>query len=116
MKKTVRSDYQLIISPETFIRDGFSRRGITDEELAERCEEIKAAINRHVDGVAGVRIKFASYQACSFCGHEWSEITKKDLALGPPYYDEHSIPGEPGCCDEAIAEFRAKRGIPQADA
>jgi hypothetical protein len=115
MKKTARSDFGLTVVPSTYVSEGFRRRGLTNEELAVRCEEIKSDILRHADNVAGVRITFTSKEVCSFCGLEWCEITQENIT-GPAahFYDEHSIPGEPGCCDEAIAEFRAKRNIPQA--
>jgi hypothetical protein len=39
-------------------------------------------------------------------------MTPEYLADRELWPDEHSVEGEPVCCDKAINEFRAERGIP----
>lgn len=51
---------------------------------------------------------------CTHCRAEFEALTAMDPVDFPNcMQDEHSVEGEPVCCDAAIAEFRTERGIPQ---
>jgi len=87
-KKTVKSNYRVVIYPEM---GGASWR----EGKAEReCEEIKAQVIRHVDGVSRrnpqVFIEFDSDGVCEFCGRPWETDPDDSYPL---------------CCDAAVEEW-----------
>lgn len=49
---------------------------------------------------------------CTYCGSEFEALAAEDAAHEANCQDEHSVEGEPVCCEKAIVEFRAERGIP----
>ncbi|GAA3717871.1 hypothetical protein [Streptomyces tremellae] len=120
MKKTTRDDFEVVITPRRLGDLGWmsvsDRMASSDPErdVRERCEEIAAAVKRHVDNVAAVEVRFTETHTCSFCGYDWEVLTAEAIAKYPTMtQDERSVEGEPVCCEKAIAEFRTERGIPQ---
>ncbi|WP_336214725.1 hypothetical protein [Nonomuraea sp. LPB2021202275-12-8] len=102
MKREIRSNYRLILTPD--LRDAFPRG---DHEAALlQLSDMCAAIRRHVDNVAQVKVEFDTRSVCSFCGYDWEEVTAADLSSHPDDYEGHVL-GEPMCCDQAATEFRA---------
>ncbi|MCU8589356.1 hypothetical protein [Streptomyces sp. A13(2022)] len=114
MKETIRDNYRLELTPDTF---GY-RRNIVDDHNAMRglLEEIERAVRRHVDGVHQVLPRWDSRDVCSHCGCGWEVLTAEEAADYSTNVDEHSVEGEPVCCEQAIDEFRAERKIPLLDA
>ena len=109
MKKTIREDYRIEITPATW------RDGLSHEQMRELLVELEKSVRRHVDGLDGVTQRWTTRYECSHCGLEWEVLTAWQ-AKGERYrQDEHSAEGEPVCCDKAIAEFRAERGLPLLD-
>lgn len=51
-------------------------------------------------------------ELCTLCRDEYEALTADEAADSSTNVDEHSVEGEPVCCDKAIAEFRTERGIP----
>jgi hypothetical protein len=49
---------------------------------------------------------------CTHCRAEFEALGAEEATDDSTNQDEHSVEGEPVCCYEAIAEFRAERGIP----
>jgi hypothetical protein len=91
MRKTIREDYRIEITPATW------RDGLSHEQMRGLLADLEKSVRRHVDGFDGVTQRWSTRYECSHCGLEW---------------EAHSVEGEPVCCEEAIAEFRAERGIP----
>ncbi len=134
MKRTVHSNHRIEVRPDTTVRRGFYRQslnGVLDtdgvnREMAARCEEIRRAVLKHVDGLAlaadnytapgAVRVMFDSRDECSFCSREWEELTQslidESAELGKPdewFEDPVDGPGLPLCCDAAQQEWREQR-------
>lgn len=80
-------------------------------DYRRRCEEIAAEL-RHRPQVEGVTVTCTETHTCSHCGLSWEVLTAEEAADASTNVDEHSVEGEPVCCDKAIVEFRAERGIP----
>lgn len=111
MKKTIRDNYRVELSPDTFGH----RRNIVDDHDAMRglLDEIERQVRRHVDGVHQVLPRWDSRDVCSHCDCGWEVLTAADVAKGGhAVVDEHSTAGEPACCEQAIAEFRSWHKIP----
>ncbi|MFJ4917192.1 hypothetical protein [Streptomyces sp. NPDC088726] len=49
---------------------------------------------------------------CTHCRAEFEELGAAEALIASCRLDDHSVEGEPVCCDKAIAEFRTGRGIP----
>jgi hypothetical protein len=81
-------------------------------DYRRRCEELLAEMKKQPH-ISGGRVLCVETHACSLCGYGWEELTAEQAADPESRLDEHSVEGEPVCCDKAIAEFRAERGIPQ---
>ncbi|MFE6931804.1 hypothetical protein ACFVDT_07205 [Streptomyces sp. NPDC057699] len=121
MKKTTREDYRIVITPRRLgdlgwmsISDRMASSDI-ERDTRERCEAIVKQVKRHVDNVGSVEMQFSEVHTCSYCCLTWEELTAAE-ATNPSYQqDEHSIEGEPVCCDKAIDEFRAARDIPAVE-
>lgn len=110
MKKTTRDDYRIEVRPDLrYVRA--STLTDHDKMLALRAD-IERAIERHVDDIAGTVVRFDVRHECSHCGLGWEVLSAEEAADPPSRADEHSVEGEPVCCTDAIAEFRAERGIP----
>jgi hypothetical protein len=114
MKKTVRENYRVEVTSD--IRG----RALPKDEKAYHATMINLLadlvrqINKHVEDTDGVNAVWDTRYVCSHCGLAWAPMTAAQAAWSDRRYhlDEHSIEGEPGCCDKAIAEFRTERGIP----
>jgi hypothetical protein len=78
----------------------------------KRCEVLRDGLLQHPN-VVEARIECDEEHRCSHCGYTWEELTPEDVVDFTNLIDQHSIPGEPVCCDKAIEEFRTERGIPQ---
>lgn len=89
------------------------RLASTDVEgdYRRRCEELLAALLEKPHVREG-RVACTETHTCSHCGYAWEVLTAEEAADHSTNYDEHSVEGEPCCCEKAIAEFRAERGIP----
>lgn len=92
------------------ISDTLASRDV-DGDYRRRCEELLDALlrNRHVQ--TG-RVTCKETHVCSHCRLRWEVLTADQVVDEANCLDEHCVEGEPVCCDEAIAEFRAERGIP----
>lgn len=84
-----------------------------DAETAyrERCDSIAAEL-RNRPHVADVTVACTETHVCSHCRLRWEVLTAEQAVDRRHRQDEHSVDGEPVCCDRAIAEFRAEHGIP----
>lgn len=81
-----------------------------EADYRRRCDEIVAEL-RNRPQVAELTVQCTETHSCSHCGLGW-EVLTAEQALDPEYrQDEHSIAGEPVCCDKAVAEFRVEHGI-----
>jgi hypothetical protein len=81
-------------------------------DYERRCQAIAAEL-RKLRQVDDVEVHFEENHTCSHCHLSWEVLDAKDVDLYPHcMQDEHSAVGEPVCCEKAIAEFRAERGIP----
>ncbi|MFD0078184.1 hypothetical protein ACFVIY_37785 [Streptomyces sp. NPDC127166] len=76
-----------------------------------RCEDIADELRRRPQ-VEDVSVCCTETHTCSHCGLGWEELTADEAADTSTNQDEHSVEGEPVCCEDAIAEFRTERGIP----
>lgn len=90
--------------------DSLASRDI-DGDYQRRCEEILAALLAKPHVREG-RVTCTETHTCSHCDLRWEVLTAEEAADDSINQDEHSVEGEPVCCEAAIAEFRAERGIP----
>ncbi|MEU4256319.1 hypothetical protein AB0B42_00435 [Streptomyces fradiae] len=110
MKKTIRDNYRIEITPDTW---ALGRKGQQDHNAMQRLlADIERAVQRHVNGIEQVVSLWDTHEECSHCGCVWEVLTADDVARGGLLPDEHSVEGEPVCCEAAVNEFRAERGIP----
>lgn len=99
------------LGPGMSVGDQWSGRDI-DAAYKERCEAMLAELLR-APHVRSGRVTCTETHTCSHCGYAWEVLTATDLtAFTDCMQDEHSVEGEPVCCDKAIAEFRTERGLP----
>ncbi|MFF9690280.1 hypothetical protein [Streptomyces sp. NPDC014623] len=98
------------LGPGMSVGDQWSGRDI-DAAYKERCEAMLAELLR-APHVRGGRVTCTETHTCSHCGYGWEVLTADEAADYSTNQDEHSVEGEPVCCDKAIAEFRTERGIP----
>lgn len=94
----------------TSVSDSLVSRDI-DGDYRTRCEEMLAELLRRPHVKSG-RVTCKETHTCSFCGCGWEVLTADDAVDASVNQDEHSVEGEPVCCEQAIAEFRTERGIP----
>ncbi|MFF4834044.1 hypothetical protein [Streptomyces sp. NPDC001315] len=106
MKKTIRENYRVEITPDPW------RSGRSHEQMRGLLADLEKAVRRHVDGVGDMVQRWDTREECSHCGYAWEVLTAREAADPRNQQDEHSVEGEPVCCEKAIAEFRAERGIP----
>lgn len=114
----VGNPFELEIAPQRIgdlgwvsVSDSLVSRDV-DGDYRCRCEELLAELLKRPH-VNGGRVTCTETHTCSHCHLEWEELTADEAADWSTNQDEHSVEGEPVCCYAAIAEFRAKRGIPQ---
>jgi hypothetical protein len=93
--------------------DSLASRDV-EGDYRRRCEEIAAAL-RGRPQVEDVRVTCTETHTCSYCRLRWEVLTADEAADDSTNQDEHSVEGEPVCCEWAIDEFRAERGIPRLD-
>jgi hypothetical protein len=113
----VGEPFEIVVAPRRLgdlgyvsMSDSLASKDI-DGDYRRRCEELLAEMRKkpHVrDG----RVTCTETHVCSHCDLEWEELTAEEAADDSTNQDEHSVEGEPNCCDAAIDEFRAERGIP----
>ncbi|MFB7285489.1 hypothetical protein [Actinacidiphila glaucinigra] len=82
-----------------------------DGDYRRRCEQIAAGL-RQMSHVDEVTVTCTETHTCSLCGCGWEVLTAEEAADTASNQDEHSVEGEPVCCEAAIDEFRAERGLP----
>jgi hypothetical protein len=110
VKKVIRDKYRVELTPDTW---GYPASLRNDHEAMRRLmADVEKAVKRHVDGVEQVVSRWNTREECSYCGYAWEVLTAAEAADDSTNQDEHSVEGEPVCCEAAIAEFRAERGIP----
>lgn len=80
-------------------------------DYRRRCEELLAALLEKPHVREG-RVECTETHTCSLCGYGWDVLTAEEAANPGNRQDEYTVEGEPVCCEAAIAEFRAERGIP----
>jgi hypothetical protein len=80
-------------------------------DYRRRCDEIVAEL-RNRPQVEETTVTCTESHTCSHCGYGWEVLTADEAADNSTNIDEHSVEGEPVCCDKAIVEFRTERGLP----
>ena len=110
MKKVIRDNYRIELTPDTFR----VRASVLNDHNAMRgmLADIEQAVKRHVDGVEQMIPRWDTREECSHCGYAWEVLSAAEAADDSTNQDEHSVEGEPVCCEAGINEFRAERGIP----
>lgn len=103
MRREIHTHYRLVVRPD--LRDILPRGN--HDATHRLLDDIAAAVRRHVDSVASVTVRWDTRAECSHCGYEWETVTADDLESRPADY-EGLLLGEPVCCDQAAAEFRAE--------
>lgn len=110
MKKVIRDNYRVEVSPDTW---HLRASVLTDHEAMRRLlADIERAVKRHVDDIGDVVQRWDTREECSHCGYVWEVLSATEAADPRNRHDEHSVEGEPVCCEAGINEFRAERGIP----
>lgn len=91
------------------VSDNMISRDI-EGDYRRRCEDIAAELRRlpHVDEA---HVACTETHFCSHCQLPWEVLTAAEADDPANRQDEHSVEGEPVCCDKAIAEFRTERGV-----
>lgn len=85
----------------------------TQADSGERgCELIRKGLLKHPN-VKEVRIESDQHDNCSHCNGQWEELRNNSEVAEFGQDDRLSVIGEPVCCEPAINEFRAERGIRQ---
>ncbi|MFI1702016.1 hypothetical protein ACH419_39550 [Streptomyces bobili] len=82
-----------------------------DGDYRKRCEELLAELLKKPHVKSG-RVTCKETHFCSHCDLGWEVLTAEEAADVSTNQDEHSVEGEPVCCEAGINEFRAERGIP----
>ncbi|MFD4968877.1 hypothetical protein [Streptomyces sp. NPDC058424] len=90
--------------------DSLASRDV-DGDYRRRCEAMLAELLRKPHVKSG-RVACTETHVCSHCDLGWEVLTAEEAADPAYRQDEHSVEGEPVCCEKAIAEFRSERGIP----
>lgn len=82
-----------------------------DGDYQRRCDELLAELLKRPHVTNG-RVTCTETHECSHCHLLWEVLTADEAADYSVNQDEHSVEGEPVCCEKAIAEFRTEHGIP----
>jgi len=85
MKVTKKENPRVVVYPSYFSWEG-------EKAAQDLCESIKKDIQRHVDGVNQIDIKWDKEEVCSYCGLTW----------------ETDEAGQPQCCTKAQEEWEKK--------
>jgi hypothetical protein len=114
----VNGDLSVKIAPQRL--GDFGGASISDARVSSdiagdyerRCTDLLAEIRRQRPTADG-QVVWTETETCSHCHLSWEVLTAEDITCFPNCtQDEHSVAGEPLCCEKAIVEFRAERGIP----
>lgn len=81
-------------------------------DYRRRCEAIRDELLRRPQ-VSEATVTCTETHTCSHCRLRWEVLSAEEASDSANLADEHSVGGEPVCCEAAIAEFRTERGIPQ---
>lgn len=81
-----------------------------DGAYQRRCDDLLAELLRRPHVKSG-RVTCTETHKCSHCGLVWEVLTAADAADPRSQMDEHSVEGEPVCCEKAIFEFRIEHSI-----
>jgi hypothetical protein len=109
VKKIIRDNYRVEILPNVW---GFRPSTLNDHGAMRRLlADIERDVRRHVDDVGQVVPRWDTREECSHCGCGWEVLSAAEAAVDGLKQDEHSVEGEPVCCEAGINEFRAERGI-----
>ncbi|WP_405391111.1 hypothetical protein OG596_26590 [Streptomyces sp. NBC_01102] len=109
--------FELTIAPRRLGDFGYMSMGDQlvsrdiDAAYKQRCEAMLTELLR-APHVRGGRVTCTETHTCSHCHLLWEVLTADEAADDSTNQDEHSVEGEPVCCDKAIAEFRTERSIP----
>jgi hypothetical protein len=93
------------------VSDSLASRDV-EGDYRRRCDEIAAELRQRPQ-VDEVTVTCTETHTCSYCRLRWEVLTADEAADSSTNQDEHSVEGEPVCCEAAIAEFRTEHGIPQ---
>lgn len=76
-KVTVKTNFRVEVEPdEPWLFGKSQNQAEWEKAMREACEDIKAQIHRHVDGLprfGGVVIQWDSDNVCGYCGAAWTE-------------------------------------------
>ncbi|MCX5145100.1 hypothetical protein [Streptomyces sp. NBC_00338] len=92
------------------VSDSMISRDI-EGDYQRRCDEIADELRRRPQ-VEDATVTCTETHTCSHCCYGWEVLTADEAADASCNQDEHSVEGEPVCCEAGIAEFRTERGIP----
>ncbi|MEH0574382.1 hypothetical protein QBA54_07760 [Streptomyces sp. B21-108] len=92
------------------VSDRLASRDI-DGDYRKRCDELLAELLKRPHVKSG-RVTCQETHICSHCDLSWEVLTADEAADDSTNQDEHSVEGEPVCCEAGINEFRAERGSP----
>ncbi|MFF3151898.1 hypothetical protein [Streptomyces sp. NPDC057910] len=110
MKKIIRDNYRVEVLPDTY---RLPVSVLADHRaMCALLADVARAVRRHVDGIDGVLPLWDTREECSHCECGWEVLTAAEATVETLAPDEHSVEGEPVCCEAGINEFRAERGIP----
>lgn len=111
MKKPAKINGRLVITPPA--SSHWDKADHADETEALRTIVWPAVRKLIAENWPGFGLVFTAddVDLCTHCRSEFEVMTAEDVVT-EAWEDEHSIAGEPVCCYEAVAEFRAERGIP----
>ena len=78
----------------------------SENDLLNKCEEIKRQIKRHIDGIGSCDVDYDTELICSYCSFIWEELEDYKYY----YIENHKIicTMSPCCCDRAVREWEAK--------
>jgi len=113
----INGDLSIRIAPQRLGDFGFMSMSDSmassdpERDYEERCKELLAEIRRQRPCATG-QVTWTETHTCSHCGYGWEVLTAEQAIPDEFGQDEHSVEGEPVCCEKAIVEFRAERGIP----
>ncbi len=92
------------------VSDTMASRDV-EGDYYRRCEIIREGLLRHPN-VTEAHIVSDEAHTCSHCDGEWWGLSEVQATNERFRLDDHSITGEPACCEEAVNEFRTEQGIP----
>ncbi|MEU5624224.1 hypothetical protein [Streptomyces tendae] len=112
MKKPAQINGRLVITPP--ISPFWSTTDYAHETEVMRSTVWPAVQKLLAENWPGFSAAFTAddVSLCTHCRSEFEALTADEAADGSTNQDEHSVEGEPVCCEKAINEFRAERGIP----